>query len=561
MVVRRRRRRTVAKRRTTRRRTKKKSIQFELEKHIAREIWAVLYLALSALTWLSLNQQLGVLGEIWVSALHPIFGIGMGAVPVALLLMGGSVFFSKKISWGLARLTGILLLAVAILGFVHMTVPPDELLEFAQRGEGGGYIGFVSSFIFTAAFGKTGAYVLLTATFLIGVLLTLQVSLGAIIRFITPSPKLVKKAVQVATPEFNIVQAAEDIDKELTIVKPGYIAEQESADDAPAMAIKEVSAAEIEKRLQKEKADKTDESNVEGEIVMVDEKPEAKSGKWEYPGLELLDAGKEAFELNPEDLKSKAALIKAKLEQFGISVIMHEVHVGPTVVQYTLKPADGVKLSKITSLKNDLALALAAPAVRIEAPIPGKSLVGIEIPNTSRAIVHMREIMETKSYKVNKSPLKLPLGRDVSGNSVIVDLVKMPHLLIAGATGAGKSVGMNSFLISLLYNNSPKELRMIMIDPKRVELTSYNGLPHLLTPVITDPEKAATALRWAVAEMNRRYKVCADAGARNINDYNKGRRKDDRMSKIVIVIDELADLMMQAQKEVEASICRIAQMA
>jgi S-DNA-T family DNA segregation ATPase FtsK/SpoIIIE len=260
-------------------------------------------------------------------------------------------------------------------------------------------------------------------------------------------------------------------------------------------------------------------------------------------------------------LKSKATLIKSKLEQFGIAVSMHEVHVGPTVVQYTLKPADGVKLSKITSLKNDLALALAAPAVRIEAPIPGKSLVGIEIPNQSRATVHMREVMETKNYKGLKSKLKIALGRDVSGNAVVADLSKMPHLLIAGATGSGKSVGTNSFLISLLYNNSPKELRLIMIDPKRVELTTYNGLPHLLTPVITDPEKAATALRWAVAEMNRRYKVCAEAGCRSIEEYNKGRKQDDRMSKIVIVIDELADLMMQAQKEVEASICRIAQMA
>ncbi len=555
----RRRRRVAPKRRRTyaKRRRSKKGVEFKVESHIAREIWAVLYLALAALTILSLNQQLGYLGELWVAGLKPIFGVGMAVVPVALIMMGLSVFFSKKVSWSLPRFTGLFALAVALLGYAHMTVPVEEMLEVAQVGGSGGYIGFVSAFIFTSAFGKTGAYVLLTATFLIGILLTMQVSLGAIVRFFTPSGSSVKKVIDFATPNFEVTPTAQVEDDELKIVKPDYAVE-----DAAAMAIKEVSAAEIEKRIKAEKA-KEKKEEPSGEIIMVDGKEDGPvmKGKWEYPTLDLLEHSKETFALDPEALKSKASLIKAKFEQFGIEVTMHEVHVGPTVVQYTLKPAAGVKLSKITSLKNDLALALAAPAVRIEAPIPGKSLVGIEIPNTARATVHMREVMESPNYQKAKSKLKLALGRDVSGNAIMADLSKMPHLLIAGATGAGKSVGMNSFLISLLYNNSPKELRFIMIDPKRVELSTYNGLPHLLTPVITDSEQAATALRWAVAEMNRRYKVCADAGHRNIEDYNKGRKTDDRMSKIVIVIDELADLMMQAQKEVEASICRIAQMA
>jgi S-DNA-T family DNA segregation ATPase FtsK/SpoIIIE len=568
MVARRRRRSTAVRRRkplTTRRRRKKtaKPLNFVVEKHIAREIWAVLYLSLAALTWLSLNQQLGFIGEIWVAALQPVFGIGMGAVPFALIFMGASVFLSQKVEWGLARLTGLFAMTVAVLGFIHMSVPSEELLSVAQDGGAGGYIGFVASFIFTSAFGRTGAFVLLTATFLVGILLALQVSLGTIIRTFVPSSKFVKKAIEVATPEINIVERAEEIlEDQLKIVKPDYA---EQAEDL-AMTIKEISANEVEARLKQErsKQEKNEKEEVpEGEIVMVDGKESEKTTpvEWAYPTLDLLAATKETFTLNSSELKSKAALIKAKFEQFGIQVAMHEVHVGPTVVQYTLKPADGVKLSKITALKNDLALALAAPAVRIEAPIPGKSLVGIEIPNSSRATVHMREIMESSVYKAMGAQLKLPLGRDVSGNAVVADLAKMPHLLIAGATGSGKSVGMNSFLISMLYHNSPRELKIIMIDPKKVELMPYNGLPHLLTPVITDAEKAATALRWAVAEMNRRYQVFADAGHRNISDYNKGKRKDNRMSKIVIVIDELADLMMQAQKEVEASICRIAQMA
>jgi DNA segregation ATPase FtsK/SpoIIIE, S-DNA-T family len=551
-----RRRRTYARRkpRTYRkRRTARKPINFEIESHIAREIWAVLYLALAALTWLSLNQQLGAVGEAWASVLEPIFGIGMGAVPFALVFMGASVFFSKKITWGLARLTGLLLLAVAILGFVHMSVPEAELLEVAQRGEGGGYIGFVASFLFMSAFGNVGAYVLLTATFLIGVLLTLQISLGAIMRFVTPSTETMKKVVSVATPEINVVDSKEE-QSEVKIVKPDYFDEKDEA----AMAIKEVSKEEIEARLKKEKAEKK-AKEPEGDIVMVDKQMQ-KDSKWEFPSLDLLSKGRDTFTLDQSELKRKADLIQSKLEQFGISVAMHEVHVGPTVVQYTLKPAAGVKLSKITSLKNDLALALAAPAVRIEAPIPGRSLVGIEIPNISRATVYMREMMETEAYKKFDAKLKISLGRDVSGNSIVADLEKMPHLLISGATGAGKSVGLNSFLISLLYNNSPNEMKLILIDPKQVELSSYNGLPHLLTPVIKDPEKAATALRWAVAEMNRRYKVCAEAGHRNIADYNKD-KKTTNMPRIVLVIDELADLMMQAQKEVEASICRVAQMA
>ncbi len=561
MVARRRRtykRRKPVTRRRRRTRAKKKPINFEIESHIAREIWAVMYLALAALTWLSLNQQLGAVGDVWVSVLQPVFGVGMGVVPFALVFMGATVFFSKKINWGLARLTGLLLLAVAILGFVHMSVPESEILEVAQKGESGGYIGFVSSFLFTSAFGRVGAYVLLATTFLIGVLLTLQISLGAIMRFFVPSKEVVKKVIDVATPEVNIIES-EKKKSGVKIVKPDYFKDE----DVPEMAIKEVSAEEVEKRLKSEKAKKEAEAKKaepEGEIVMVDQKVEG-DGKWEFPGLDLLAKGKASFALDQEELKRKADLIQAKLEQFGINVTMHEVHVGPTVVQYTLKPSAGVKLSKITSLKNDLALALAAPAVRIEAPIPGRSLVGIEIPNISRATVYMREMMETEAYKKMGAKLKIALGRDVSGNSIVADLEKMPHLLISGATGAGKSVGLNSFLVSLLYNNSPSDMKLILIDPKQVELSSYNGLPHLLTPVIKDPEKAATALRWAVAEMNRRYKVCAEAGHRNISDYNADKKTSNKMPRIVVVIDELADLMMQAQKEVEASICRIAQMA
>lgn len=545
-------------------------LKFEVESHIMREIWAVIYLALAALTWLSLNQQLGFLGDLWVSFLKPVFGVGMSSVPLVLLFMGGSVFLSKQIQWGLARMTGLFLIASAVLGFVHMGVSENDLLAAAQRGEAGGYIGFVSSFILTAAFGRIGAHVLLAATFLVGLLLTVQVSLADLVKFVLPSKKMMKKVIEVATPEIVTIDRVGDED-DIKIVKLDEPAREESH----SLTLRQVNMQEVEERLAKEDEDedveearlvkrKAKKQDVpEEEMVMVEQAvtEEEETGSWAYPSLDLLEGSKESYAVNQSDLKRKADLIKSKLEQFGISVSMQEVHVGPTVVQYTLKPADGVKLSKITSLKNDIALALAAPAVRIEAPIPGKSLVGIEIPSSSRATVHLREMMETSDYTAEKSKLKIALGRDVSGKSMVADLGKMPHLLIAGATGSGKSVGLNSFLLALLYNNSPRELKFIMIDPKQVELSTYNGLPHLLTPVITDPEKAATALRWAVAEMNRRYKVCADAGHRNIADYNADKKTAEKMPKIIVVIDELADLMMQAQKEVEASICRIAQMA
>ncbi|MFA5855686.1 MAG: DNA translocase FtsK 4TM domain-containing protein [Candidatus Gracilibacteria bacterium] len=551
-------------RRKTRKYGKKDAfLKFEVENHIMREVWAVIYIALAALTWLSLNQRLGVVGEVWTAFLKPVFGVGVSTVPFALLFMGVAVFLSKKINWGLARLTGLALLAFSCLGFVHMGIPASgDLLSVAQKGEAGGYIGFVASFLFTTAFGRVGAYVLLSATFLIGILFALQISLGDILRALVPNPKTMKKVVDAATPNFALIDS-EDNESEVKIVKLDgpNASSAASADEVQALTLREVSLKEVEERIKKER-DEEKAREPEGDIIKVDnDTVDDEVQEWQLPPLDLLEASKATYDVNPDDLKKKADLIKFKLEQFGIDVSMQEVHVGPTVIQYTLRPADGVKLSKITSLKNDIALALAAPAVRIEAPIPGKSLVGIEIPSQDRATVHLREMMETDAYKEEASKLKIALGRDVSGRAIIADLGKMPHLLIAGATGSGKSVGLNSFLLSFLYNNSPRDLKFIMIDPKQVELSTYNGLPHLLTPVITDPEKAATALRWAVAEMNRRYKVCAEAGHRSISDYNADKKTVEKMPKIVIVIDELADLMMTAQKEVEASICRLAQMA
>jgi S-DNA-T family DNA segregation ATPase FtsK/SpoIIIE len=279
--------------------------------------------------------------------------------------------------------------------------------------------------------------------------------------------------------------------------------------------------------------------------------------------MDLLEDQQSIVTVNDAELKKNAKRIEEKLGEFGIEVKVRDARPGPTVTQFTLQPAEGVKLSSIANLKDDLALALAAQSLRIEAPIPGKSLVGIEMPNLDRTMVHLREILESTAFNESPSSLTFPLGRDVSGEAVVASLEDMPHLLIAGATGSGKSVCMNVFLTALLYQNAPHELKFILIDPKRVELMPYNGIPHLLTPVITESDKALQALRWAVAEMGRRLHRFSEQGARNIAEYNEKQTDEaNLLPRIVIVIDELADLMMrQFRRDTETMIVRIAQMA
>lgn len=283
---------------------------------------------------------------------------------------------------------------------------------------------------------------------------------------------------------------------------------------------------------------------------------------WQYPRSDLLVRHPKWKPLTREEIELQSAIIERTLLQFGIEVSMAGFEVWPTVTQYRLRPSEGVKLNKIEALKKDLTLALKAKNIRIQAPIPGLGLVGIEVPNDRRDVVSLREIVESPQFSKNTSKLAMCVGSGIAGDAVVCDLKDMPHLLIAGQTGSGKSVGMNGFLISLLLRNSPAELRMIMVDPKRVELGVYNGIPHLLAPVINHPDKALNALKWCVAEMIRRYDLLTEARTRNLGEYNAKVSKEEKMPAIVIVIDELADLMMSwNKKEVENNIARIAQMA
>ena len=286
---------------------------------------------------------------------------------------------------------------------------------------------------------------------------------------------------------------------------------------------------------------------------------------YEYPPVELLSkAGKKTLRGGAKALTDTATRLQKTLYSFGVSAKVENVSVGPAITRYELKPAEGVRVSKIANLADDIALNLAAETIRIEAPIPGKQAVGIEVPNKEKEVVHFREVLDSPEFKGNKSKLTVALGKDVAGNVQLADIAKMPHVLIAGSTGSGKSVCINTIITSIIYNAKPSEVKFVMVDPKVVELSVYNGIPHLLIPVVTDPRKAAGALAWAVQEMDDRYNKFASKGVRDLKGYNKAIEKENEAGKlpqIVIIIDELADLMMVAKNDVEDAICRLAQKA
>lgn len=491
-----------------------------------------------------------------------LFGIGLWIVPLIFIAIGGIFIFTKNpddqkhpfyYEWSPVRILSLIVFFAAILGLINLSLPQNESLALSATR--GGALGFTIDFFIREFFGD-----MVTAVFLLG-LAWITATIGFRIHW----SEIFSLLRQGFGGQARKGSRQKD---ELKIEDTTGAVQKKILDEAKAEIAKEKSAKKTSSRFQneleivdaneKKQVIKSREKSCEEKI---EEKMHQKlQGTWEPPTLDLLENKPSKVVADEKKLRADAEKIREKLSQFGIEVTMKSVHVGPTVTQFTLEPAAGVKLTKITSLKNDLALALAAENIRIEAPIRGKSLVGIEIPNAKRANVSMREILESEAWEKSEDPLKLAVGRDVSGKPVVVNLAKMPHLLMAGKTGSGKSVGMNAFLCSLLWNNSPEDLKLILIDPKRVELSRYKGLPHLLTPVIVEPEKSVSALAWAVAEMNRRYRMLAEVGVVNIDQYNE-KFAEKKEPRIVIVVDELADLMMVAGKDVEAAIVRIAQLA
>ena len=301
-------------------------------------------------------------------------------------------------------------------------------------------------------------------------------------------------------------------------------------------------------------------------VLQLDHTISVEDDNYEYPPVEILSKNtKKVSRTGAKALTEKATQLQRTLHSFGVSAKVENISVGPAITRYELKPAEGVRVSKIANLADDIALNLAAESIRIEAPIPGKQAVGIEIPNKEKESVPLRDVIESEEFENNKSKLTVALGKDVAGKVMLADIAKMPHVLIAGSTGSGKSVCINTIITSIIYNSKPSEVKLVMVDPKVVELSVYNGIPHLLIPVVTDPRKAAGALAWAVQEMDNRYNLFAGKGVRDLKGYNMAVENDEesagKLPQIVIIIDELADLMMVAAKEVEESICRLAQKA
>ena len=327
--------------------------------------------------------------------------------------------------------------------------------------------------------------------------------------------------------------------------------------------VKENKPNQIEANLFKQEQEKKEEKTKE--VLVLEHGLTEEEENYEFPPIELLSEGEgRVFKGGKKALTDTAAKLQKTLYSFGVSAKVENVSVGPAITRYEVKPAEGVRVNKIANLADDIALSLAAESIRIEAPIPGKQAVGIEIPNKENEVVHLRDIIETEEFVNHKSKLALALGKNVGGEAVIADVAKMPHVLIAGSTGSGKSVCINTLITSILYKAKPNEVKLLMVDPKVVELSVYNGIPHLLIPVVTDPKKAAGALAWAVQEMVNRYSLFANKGVRDIKGYNSAIEKEGgtgKLPQIVIIIDELADLMMVAAKDVEDAICRLAQMA
>lgn len=504
-----------------------------------RGVVIIFLFALAGISILSLFNLAGAAGTHIESALSSFFGLGRFVIPIVLLGLGYIILNGEKYELGISNYVGLFFLVLSIESLLHLGFSYGEPFSFTGLKSGGGYLGLILSYPLLISLGQVATILIIFAIFISSILLTFNTSLHKI----AEKGNFWKKIYQSIKLLFLGMKFNSRGQQEESYEKEEGEKEEEPA-EAPAITTPSFENKSV--------PGESDESTPEISPIVV--KTERK--KIDLP-LDLLDDQSE--KPTSGDIKTQMNIIQKTLENFGITVEMGDVSVGPTVTQYTLKPADGVKLAKITSLHNDLSLALAAHPIRIEAPIPGKSLVGIEVPNQKVAAVNLKEILRAPEFKQRKTNLTVALGKDVSGKVWVSDLGKMPHLLVAGSTGSGKSVCLNTVIVSLLYQNSPDDLRLIMVDPKRVEFTVYNGVPHLLTPVITDTVKTVNALKWVIGEMDRRFELLSKHGKRDIGAFN--RESGEKMPYLVLIIDELADLMAVAAAEVEAAIIRLAQMA
>jgi S-DNA-T family DNA segregation ATPase FtsK/SpoIIIE len=557
--------------------TRRPSSQAPLDPVLSRGVIAIVLIVFAIITALSLFGQAAEVGEFIEFMFGALFGYARYTVPVILLIFAWFVVRNAEHTYKSTHKFGAFLFFLSVSSMFHMVYAPEAMWLEALAGNGGGIFG-MGAWPLKTYLGTIASYVLLGGIVWISILLIFNT---AITHFLMLQEQILigleslGKGLKEIFASLFVSRAAkgdeayiddEDEEEDELYIDPitkrqfgvpasqGHSsthdaddADEEDASDTPvavptptiARSIGASSPAPTERGI--------DQADYMNNIIIK-----------KIPPTSLLSSVRS----NPTsgDIKANTEVIQNTFRDFNIQVDMGKVRVGPTVTQYTLKPPSGVKLTRITSLSNNLALALAAHPIRIEAPIPGKSLVGIEVPNEKAAQVTLKELLESKEFKSREHNMMVALGRDVAGKVWFADLPKMPHLLIAGSTGSGKTVCMNTIIMSLLYQNTAETLRFIMVDPKRVELTPYNGIPHLLAPVITDVPKTVNALKWCIGEMDRRFEMLSKVGNREINTYNAA-HPDKKLPHIVFIIDELADLMQMASNEVEAGIIRLAQMA
>jgi len=592
------------------RRAKRKSAVSLRPEH-QRELFALALIAIAGVTIIFyLTGITGQLGGGWKLFIEKLLGWGALVVPLVVGVLGIALFQSgqnDKNPLHPTQIIGTVVVVLALLMLLEFGIAPRQ--GYAdQQGQGGGIVGYVLLAIFSNAIGRPASFAITSVFALAGIMLAFDVTLVQIVAglryfFVLTWIRLRgepndPRAKRYSDPSLNYTSLTDSIvtpiaerkskarfrsDTELVAPPPPAPIEPVKAKEPtkvkePAKAKRATKAVEEEAQM-----DILDEMLLQSQqrpVIPVNAKPistntavvqgalegfEAGNAyrAWPMPPVDYLRYSVEA-PISDEEHRTKSRLIEETLASFKVEARVVNINVGPAVTQYELQPAVGVKVNKITTLDKDLALALAAPSIRIEAPIPGKSVVGIEIPNSSISTVALRDIVESDEFVRSKGKLRLPLGKDVSGSPIIAGMERMPHLLVAGSTGSGKSVAINCFVCALLMRHTPDDLKFIMVDPKRVELVGYNGIPHLLSPVVTEVERVVPTLKWAVREMERRYKLFAKIGVRNLDSYRAMARERtdlEAMPYIVIIIDELADLMMMAPDDVETLICRLAQMA
>lgn len=532
---------------------------------LSRGIIAIVLIIAAIVVVLSFFAKAGAVGVMLDEyVLSFLFGSIRYALPVLLLVGAWYLIRDIEYNYRSTHLVGSFIFFLAMSSLMHINFFPSDMWQTALDGHGGGVFGMLAWPLKTYL-GSAAGIVILVGMVAVSVFLIFNTSLTA---FVMLNKKLFAGFGAFGAWIFDAIKFLFVRNGQQKLKIDGeYEEENEIVGDRGDKEIGDNEDEENKHRVFAKKEVGGDGGDEDVQNVENDESETKlrKSSPWDrkvviknLPPLDLLSPKRS--KPTSGDIRANAETIHSTLHEFGIEVEMGEVRVGPTVTQYSLKPDKGMKLSRITALSNDLALRLAAHPIRIEAPIPGKALVGIEVPNHKAALVSLRELLESHEFIDREHNMMIALGKDVAGKVWFVDLPKMPHLLVAGATNSGKTVCINTILMSLLYQNTAETLRLILIDPKRVELTLYNGIPHLLTPVITNVQKTVNALKWTIGEMERRFEMLSQDGSRDLASYNE-KHPSAKIPRVVFVIDELADLMAAAASEVEAGIIRLAQMA